>query len=210
MDEPVRAYKAPPSTTITEHWNYEDRKDFHGGYCWMAQGPLPIETMTIITGSKGLWGAALHEEMLRYNHLVGLKMVGEQLPNENNRVTLADDTDQYGLRIPRITYSWGDNDKAMICHALDQMSTSLKLVGAKDVWRQENDMNHLAGTARMGFTPQDSVIDADCRTWDIPNLFVCDGSVFPTAGGVNPSLTITALGMRTAERIGNLARRGNL
>ena len=100
MDEPVRAYKAPPSTAITEHWNYEDRKDFHGGYCWMAQGPLPIETMTIMTGSKGLWGAALHEEMLRYNHLVGLKMVGEQLPNENNRVTLADDTDQYGLRIP--------------------------------------------------------------------------------------------------------------
>jgi hypothetical protein len=97
MDEPVRAYKAPPSTTITEHWNYEDRKDFHGGYFWMAQGPLPIETMTIITGSKGLSGAALHEEMLRCNHLVGLKMVGEQLPNENNRVTLADDTDQYGL-----------------------------------------------------------------------------------------------------------------
>ena len=210
MDEPVRAYKAPPSTTITEHWNYEDRKDFHGGYCWMAQGPLPIETMTIITGSKGSWGASLHEEMLRYNHLVGLKMVGEQLPNENNRVTLADDTDQYGLRIPRITYSWGNNDKAMIRHALDQMSISLELVGAKDIWRQDNDMNHLAGTARMGFTPQDSVINADCRTWDIPNLFICDGSVFPTAGGVNPSLTITAIAMRTAARIGQLAQRGEL
>ena len=70
----------------------------------------------------------------------------------------------YGLRIPRITYSWADNDKAMIRHALDQMSASLDLVGARDVWRQEDDMNHLAGTARMGFTPTDSVIDADCRT----------------------------------------------
>ena len=137
-------------------------------------------------------------------------MVGEQLPNENNRVTLADDTDQYGLRIPRITYSWGDNDKTMIRHALDQMSTSLELVGAKDIWRQDNDMNHLAGTARMGFTAQDSVINADCRTWDIPNLFICDGSVFPTAGGVNPSLTITAIAMRAAERIAELARRGEL
>ena len=114
MDEVVRAYKAPPSTTVTEHWNYEDRKDFFGGYCWMAQGPMPIKTMTIMTGSKGLWGAALHEEMLRYNHLVGLKMVGEQLPDERNTVTLADDTDQHGLRIPRITYSWGDNDKALL------------------------------------------------------------------------------------------------
>jgi choline dehydrogenase-like flavoprotein len=176
----------------------------------MAQGPLPIETMTMLTGSKRLWGAALHEEMLRYNHLVGLKMVGEQLPNLANRVTLADEADQYGLRIPRITYSWGDNDKALIQHALDQMSTSLELVGAKDIWRQENDMNHLLGTARMGFTPKDSVVNADCRSWDIPNLFVCDGSVFPTAGGVNPSLTITAMAMRTAERIGQMARHGEL
>jgi choline dehydrogenase-like flavoprotein len=176
----------------------------------MAQGPLPIETMSIVTGAKGLWGAALHEEMLRYNHLVGLKMVGEQLSNEDNRVTLADDKDQYGLRIPRISYSWGENDKVMIRHALDEMSTSLALVGAKDLFRQENDMNHLAGTVRMGFTSEDSVIDADCRSWDIPNLFICDGSVFPTTGGVNPSLTITAIGMRTAVRIGELARRGEL
>ncbi len=71
-------------------------------------------------------------------------------------------------------------------------------------------MNHLAGTARMGFSPQDSVINADHRSWDIPNLFVCDGSVFPTTGGVNPSLTITALGMRAAERIGALARAGEI
>ncbi|HEX3949812.1 MAG TPA: GMC family oxidoreductase [Steroidobacteraceae bacterium] len=210
MDDVVRAYKAPPSTTITEHWNYEDRKDFFGGYCWMAQGPLPIETMTIVTGAKGLWGAELHEEMLRYNHLVGLKMVGEQLPNVKNCVTLADEKDQYGLPIPRISYSWGENDKAMIRHALDQMSTSLALVGAKDIFRQDNDMNHLAGTVRMGFTPEDSVINADCRSWDIPNLFVCDGSVFPTTGGVNPSLTITAIAMRTAVRIGELARCGDL
>ena len=210
MDEVVRAYKAPPSTTITEHWNYEDKKDFFGGYCWMAQGPLPIEAMTILTGSKGLWGAALHEEMLRYNHLVGLKMVGEQLPNPDNRVTLADEIDQYGLRIPCITYSWGDNDKAMIAHALDQMCTSLDLVGAKNVFRQENDINHLAGTVRMGFTPEDSVVDADCRSWDVRNLWVCDGSIFPTVGGVNPSLTITAIAMRTAARIGEMGRRGEL
>ena len=210
MDEVVRAYKAPPSTTITEHWNYEDKKDFHGGYCWMAQGPLPIETTTIHTGSQGLWGSALRDEMLRYNHMVGLKMVGEQLPNPDNRVTLADDTDQYGLRIPRITYAWGDNDKTMINHALDQMVTSLSLVGAKDIFRQENDMNHLGGTVRMGFTPEDSVVDRDCRSWDIPNLFVCDGSIFPTVGGVNPSLTITAIAMRTAARIGAMARRGEL
>ena len=90
------------------------------------------------------------------------------------------------------------------------MSTSLDLVGAKDIFQQKNDMNHLGGTARMGFNAATSVVDRDCCSWDIPNLFVCDGSVFPTVGRVNPSLTITAIAMRTAARIGEMARRGEL
>ena len=210
MDDEVRSSKAPPSTTITEHWNYDDRKDPVGGYCWMAQGPLPQEWASVLTGSRKLWGEALPREMERYNHQVGLKMVGEMLPNEANRVSLADETDQYGLRIPRVTYSFGDNDKALIQHALGQMQTSLELVGAKEIWRQEDDTNHLAGTAKMGFDAGSSVVNADGRSWDIPNLWVCDGSVFPTTGGVNPSLTITALAMRAADRISVMARRGEL
>jgi choline dehydrogenase-like flavoprotein len=68
----------------------------------------------------------------------------------------------------------------------------------------------LNGTARMGDHPDRSVVDADCRSWDIPNLWICDGSVFPTVGGVNPSLTIQAIACRTADRIRTLARRGEL
>ena len=210
MKNEVRWNKGPPSLSITEHWNYDDRKDFHGGYCWMAQGPMPIEWVTIQTGSRGLWGQKLRDEMEKYNHSVGLKMVGEMLPDERNRVTLHEDTDQYGLRVARVTYSWGDNDKALIQHALGQMQTSLELVGATGVFRQENDTNHLGGTARMGFDAKTSVVDADCRSWDIPNLWVCDGSVFPTVGGVNPHLTITAIAMRTADRIKAMAANGTL
>ena len=210
MEQEVRWNKGPPSLSITEHWNYDDRKDFAGGYCWMAQGPLPIEWVTVQTGSRGLWGQALRDEMAKYNHQVGLKMVGEMLPDERNRVTLAEERDQHGLQVARVTYSWGDNDKALIQHALGQMQSSLEAVGARDVFRQENDTNHLAGTARMGFDPASSVVNADCRSWDVPNLWVCDGSVFPTTGGVNPSLTITAIAMRTADRIGALAARGEL
>ena len=91
--------------------------------------------------------------MENYNHQVGLKMVGEMLPSEANRVTLADEKDQYGLRIARATYSWGENDKALIQHALGQMQTSLEAVGASGIFRQEDDTNHLAGTARMGDDP---------------------------------------------------------
>lgn len=210
MKEMVRWNKGPPSLTITEHWNYEDKKDFFGGYCWMAQGPLPLEWSSAVSSSRGMWGEALRQKMMDYNHQVGLKMVGEMLPSMENRVTLADEKDQYGLPITRITYGWQDNDKVMIQHALGEMQRSLELIGAQDIWRQENDTNHLAGTARMGFSAENSVVDADCRSWDVPNLWICDGSVFPTVGGVNPSLTITAIALRTADRIQTLHRQGKI
>ncbi len=210
VEDEVRWNKGPPSLAITEHWNYEDRKDFFGGYCWMGQGPLPIEWASVQAGARGLWGERLRHAMLDYNHAVGIKMVGEMLPDERNRVTLADETDQYGLRVARVTYRWGENDKALIEHALGQMAMSLQGAGVSDLFRQEDDTNHLGGTARMGFDAATSVVDADCRSWDIPNLFICDGSVFPTVGGVNPALTIQTLALRTADRIKTLAGRGEL
>jgi choline dehydrogenase-like flavoprotein len=148
--------------------------------------------------------------MENYNHVVGLKIVGEMLPQEANRVTLAHETDQYGLRIPRITYSWCDNDRRLIDHSLAFMTQALEAVDATDIWRQNDDTCHLNGTARMGNDPLTSVVNADCRSWDIRNLWICDGSVFPTVGGVNPSLTIQAIACRTADRIKTMARRGEL
>ncbi len=211
MAEEVRSYKAPPSLAVTEHWNYADEgKDFFGGYCYMSQGPLPIVWARTLAGSRSLWGEALKQQMERYNHQVGLKMVGECLPQERNRVTLADETDRYGLPVARVTYSFCDNDKRMIRHALGFMGQALEAAGATDVWEERDDTCHLNGTARMGSDPASSVVNADCRSWDIPNLWICDGSVFPTVGGVNPSLTIQAIACRTADRIQTLAGRGAL
>ncbi len=211
MTEEVRAYKGPPSLAITEHWNYEDRgKDFFGGYAIMSQGPLPVLWARTLLGARGLWGEALKREMQDYNHVAGVKIVGEYLPQERNRVTLAEETDQYGLKVARVTYSLCDNDRRLARHALGFMRRQMQAAGAHDLWDQEDDTCHLNGTARMGSDPRHSVVDADCRSWDIRNLWVCDGSVFPTVGGVNPSLTIQALACRTADRIRTLAARGEL
>lgn len=210
VEEEVRWYKGPPSLAITEHWNYDDDKDFFGGYCYMSQGPLPQVWAKSVALGRGLWGDALIAEMAKYNHQVGLKIVGEVLPDERNRVTLAEERDRYGLRIPRITFSYGRNDRKLIDHALGFMDQSLGAVGVKDRWAERDDTCHINGTARMGDDPRSSVVDADCRSWDIPNLWICDGSVFPTVGGVNPSLTIQAIACRTADRIKALAARGEL
>lgn len=210
MDEEIRAYKGPPSLSLTEHWNYTDEgKDFFGGYCYMAQGPLPV-LWSMTESRRGLWGDALLQEMQHYNHQVGLKMVGETMPQEHNRVTLADEKDQYGLPIARVTHSYCDNDRRMINHALDFMDKALAAAGAKNIWRETDDTCHINGSCRMGSDPRTSVVNADCRSWDIPNLWICDGSVFVTVGGVNPSLTIQAIACRTADRIEALASRGEL
>ncbi len=210
MDYEIRGYKGPPSLAITEHWNYCDTgKDFFGGYAYMSQGPLPVSWVAAQNG-RGLWGRALMAEMQKYNNQAGLKIVGEVLPREANRVTLADEKDQYGLPVARVTFSYCDNDKRLIAHSLRFMAQALEAAGGREIWDETDDTAHLNGTARMGADPRTSVVDADCRSWDIRNLWICDGSVFPTVGGVNPSLTIQAIACRTADRIGVLAARGEL
>lgn len=210
MDEEIRSYKGPPSLAITEHWNYEDKgKDFFGGYSYMSQGPLPV-LWAKTQARRGLWGQALLDEMRWLNHQAGLKIVGETLPLEHNRVTLADEKDALGLSIARVTHAYCDNDRRLIAHSLDFMEQALGAAGAHGIWRETDDTCHLNGTARMGDDPRQSVVNADCRSWDIPNLWICDGSVFPTVGGVNPSLTIQAIAMRTADRIEVLDVRGEL
>ena len=164
MEDEVRGYKGPPSLALTEHWNYEDRKDFFGGYCYMSQGPLPQLWANTQMSAHGLWGPRLIREMENYNHVVGLKIVGEMLPHECNRVTLDDALDQYGLRIPRVTYSWCDNDKRLIDHSLKFMTQALQAIDARDIWTQDDDTCHLNGTARMGDDPRTSVVDTNCRT----------------------------------------------
>ncbi len=211
MEDEIRWYKGPPSLALTEHWNYTDvGKDFFGGYAYMSQGPLPQAWASTQAGNHGLWGEALLREMEKYNHQAGLKIVGEVLPQEQNRVTLADEKDQYGLPVARVTFSQCDNDKALVKHAVNFMSQALEAVDARDIWAESDDTAHLAGTARMGDDPRTSVVNADCRSWDIPNLWICDGSVFPTVGGVNPSLTIQAIACRTGDRIHEMAAQGVL
>jgi len=211
MQQEIRAYKGPPSLAISEHWNCADKgKDFFGGYAYMSQGPLPIVWAGTQAGKRGLWGRTLLDQMGLYNHQVGLKMVGECLPQERNRVTLSDERDQYGLPVPRVTYSYCDNDRRLIRHSLQFMQCALEAVGATEIWEETDDTCHLNGTARMGALPEHSVVNADCRSWDVPNLWICDGSVFATVGGVNPSLTIQAIACRTADRIKALAARGEL
>jgi choline dehydrogenase-like flavoprotein len=147
--------------------------------------------------------------MTDYIHGCGAKIVGEVMPQERNQVTLAEEKDRFDLPVARVTFSYCDNDRRLIRHALRFQRQLLEAAGATDLFDVE-DTAHLMGTCRMGTDPATSVTDADGRCWDIPNLWICDGSLFPTGGAVNPSLTIQALACRAADRIRALAGRGDL
>jgi choline dehydrogenase-like flavoprotein len=210
LDDEIRWYKAPPSLAITEHWNYTDEgKDFFGGYLIASQGPLVREWSIKLALSKGLWGMDLRQEMTRYNHMAGFKIVGEIEPSAHNHIELAAETDSYGLRIPKVTFSYSENDRKLIMHALNFMRQTLEAADGRDVWT-EDDTAHLMGGCRMGFSSEDSVTNEYGRSWDIPNLWICDGSLFPTSGGANPSLTIMAVACRIGDHIVASARRGEL
>ena len=210
MEEEIRWYKGPPSLAVCEHWNYEDEgKDFMGGYSFMSQGPLPTDFATSLVTNEGIYGTRLRKWMAHYNHMAGLKIVGETMPQDENRVELSDHLDALGLPLPQVTFSYCDNDKRLFRHAQEFMGRMLEAAGAQNLYETESTA-HLMGGCRMGDDPRTSVVGPDGRSWDIDNLFVCDGSLFPTAGGVNPSMTIVANSLRIADRIIELGRRGEL
>ena len=130
------------------------------------------------------------------------------MPHEQNTVTLDPDVrDQYGLPVGRVTFSWGENDKRLWKAGVEKQRQILEAAGAEVTWTAD-DTAHLLGACCMGSDPENSVVDQWCRTWDVPNLFVCDGSVFTTSSGANPSLTIQALAARTANYIKRQAKTG--
>ncbi len=199
FDELIRMYKAPPANGLTEEF-YETnpRNDFVRGYAIQTVAPLPISFAQHMLVAKGAWGWGLRRVMMDYNHWSSLGVLGEILPWEENTVTLANERDQYGLPVARVTFNLHENDHRVARAGVAKAEEILRAAGATEVV-QEPRYAHLVGGARMGADARDSVVDGFGRTWDIPNLFICDGSILPTQGSANPGLTIQALAARTAD-----------
>ncbi|HEX2909305.1 MAG TPA: GMC family oxidoreductase [Chloroflexia bacterium] len=199
FEHPVRMYKGPPANSLTEEFYETDPKnDFVRGFAVQTVGPLPIAFAKQMMAAKGAWGWSMREAMMDYNHWAALGLLGEILPWEDNRVELAEETDQYGLRVPKITFKLHENDQKLRKFGTKKVEEIMQAAGAQEV-TQEARYAHLVGAARMGKDPSTSVVNGFCQSHDIPNLFVCDGSVLPTQGSANPGLTIQALAARTAD-----------
>jgi choline dehydrogenase-like flavoprotein len=197
----LRMYKAPPPEISSEQFYETDpKRGFARGFSIQTVGPLPIGWAEHVL-ADGHWGGALREYMRDYNHWYTLGILSELLPQPENRVTtVADVTDRHGLPVARMDYSQCDNDRKNIAYAKETLKRILEAADAQDILVIDR-YAHLVGGCRMGSDPDESVVNSDHRVWEVPNLFIADGSVMPTQGSANPALTIQALASRLAKRL---------
>lgn len=155
--------------------------------------------------AEGLVGRELYQRIgATAPYQVRVATMTEQLPNPENRV-LPDETevDALGIPRPRLIYSHDDYTKAGLEEALRFHHEILEVMGATNLVDAEQPygVGHLMGTHRMGDDPATSVTDRDGRTHDHPNLYLAGSGLFPTSGTANPTLTIAALALLTADAI---------
>jgi choline dehydrogenase-like flavoprotein len=200
FSEEVRMYKAPPPEVSTEAFYETDPgKDYKRGFSIQTVSPLPITWSEHIV-AEGHWGEVLREYMRDYVHWTSLGTLCEFLPLAHNRVTLAEEKDAHGLPVAHFSYSQCENDRKLMRAATQVMCEILDAAGAEDMVTI-NRYAHLMGGCRMGADERSGVVDRNLRTFAVPNLYLCDGSVTPTQGCANPALTIMALAARLADHL---------
>jgi choline dehydrogenase-like flavoprotein len=142
---------------------------------------------------------------------------GEVLPYAHNRITVGGNrTDRYGVPLPRIDYRIGENERKMTEHMYDTVEEIVHAAGGVLVGYERGVLDHNGsaihehGTCRMGADPKRSALNAFNQMHEVRNLFVVDGSAFPTATEKNPTLTILSLAWRATDYLVEQLRRGDL
>ncbi len=164
----------------------------------------PMNAAMPARAGAAVWGPDHHRRVKeRFGHCLSWGIFGEDLPDERNRVELDPAlVDSTGLPAVKVVYKTTENSRRLLDFHVDRARESLVEAGAASVesLTMMRDAGwHLLGTARMGSDPASSVVDPWGKAHDVDNLYVVDGSVFVTSGGVNPTNTISSLALRFAD-----------
>lgn len=191
-----------------EFYETDTSRGFVRGAKWGLQptgGPVSM-TRSYPWGDNSIWGPGFHDCIRkRLGHSAMWGIIAEDLPDEENRVVLDPVlTDNDGIPAPKIIYRMSENSRRLLSFHLARAKESLEAAGAYETvvapLIRETGW-HLLGTAKMGQDAATSVVDAWGRSHDIPNLFIFDGSIWPTSSGMNPTATIAAMSLRCADHL---------
>ncbi len=211
FDKPVKMWRGTTMAgIIQDEARHDPSRGFVGGY-ELETLALGLPFMAAFLDPGG-WGREFTTALDSYENMAGMWIVGEDMPQETNRITLNYDvTDQYGLPAPNVHFDDHPNDIAMRNHAYKQGMAVYEAVGATRVFpTPPYPSTHNLGTNRMSENPRDGVVNKWGQTHDIANLFVSDGSQFTTGAAENPTLTIVALAIRQADHIAAEMNAGNI
>jgi choline dehydrogenase-like flavoprotein len=208
VDDPMDNRGPPLCLTSQEFYETDPSRDFVRGYALQFGLGLPsiLETIVLTANGRLPWGED-HHRLYRHmkGHRVGIAVICEDLPEEHNRVTLDPVLkDSNGIPAPKVDYTLGQNSRKMLAHGVACAKEILAAAGARDVACEVPLLNagsNLLGTARMGPDPERSVVNEWGRCHDVKNLFIVDGSIWVTSGGVNPTSSIQALALYIADSI---------
>lgn len=200
FEQPVRMYRGETMAgLIADESRHDPDRGFAGGYYMetISLGPAFLASFV----DPGAWGPGFASILDGYERTAGMWIVGEDMPQEGNRITLNTTvTDPLGLPVPNVHFDDHPNDVAMRNHGYGQGELIYEAVGAVSAVRTPPyPSTHNMGTARMSERPEDGVVNAFGQAHDVPNLFISDGSQFTTGAAANPTLTIVALAIRQAE-----------
>lgn len=201
FDEPINAFKGMQMghVMVQDHYKPNARNGYARGFILLSYMMTPI-TYANLSGT--FYGAELKGFLHDYAHTAAWWAHAEGLPHAHNTVTLDPEVkDARGLRVARVTYEWGGNDLKLAAAARDKAMEMMDASGARKVRVGLNYGAHAMGSCRMGRDAKTSVVNEFCQSHDIPNLFICDTSVFVTGAGVNPTLTAMAIADRAATHI---------
>jgi choline dehydrogenase-like flavoprotein len=163
------------------------------------------------------YGIQADFEVDRYGGIIlTMGVFGEVLPYHDNFIELDPVTkDACGLAVPKIHFQYRDNEYQMARHAQSTTKEIVEAMGLQPIVVHDELLApgiraHELGGARMGTTPENSVLNKWNQCWDVDNVFVTDGACFPSAGYKGPTLTIMALTARSCDHILRRLRAGHL
>ncbi|MBS7538951.1 GMC family oxidoreductase [Ancylobacter lacus] len=199
FDKPVNMHRGElMAGLVTDYVRHDPSRGFAGGYL------IELNSMGLPTTAAfldpGWWGRDFVSVIEQYRNMAGIFMTGEDMPQADNRVTLTDELDAYGVPVANIHYDDHPNDLKMRSHGYKSLTAIHKAAGAKrSIEAPSYPASHNLGSCRMAQRAEDGVVDGYGRAFEVPNLFIADGSNFASGGAANPTLTIVALAMRQAE-----------
>ncbi|MFT4784429.1 MAG: choline dehydrogenase-like flavoprotein [Paracoccaceae bacterium] len=211
FDKPVKMWRGTTMAGIIQDESRHDpSRGFVGGY-ELETLSLGLPFMAAFL-DPGAWGREFTSALDQYENMAGMWIVGEDMPQADNRVTLNMEVkDQHGLPVANVHFDEHPNDIAMRTHAYQQGQAVYDAVGATRTFpTPPYPSTHNLGTNRMSEKPEDGVVNKWGQTHDIENLFVSDGSQFTTGAAENPTLTIVALAIRQADHIAREMSAGNI